>query len=488
MVSAMAWALAIKSAGEGFSNFRRMLAALTLTRLPESSSTWADVSASDRIRPAMNLPASSNNACMGGIVPWVPRRPSGPGWPGPAPMIQGFARWPGSFDMFFDAIAVPLALLAVALPFLFAVTDSPIANFWPLIASWVCGAVLLLLAAGWARAGVAQRRGPAGWGWLLAGGQPAPARPAVRPAQPGCVGLAVVDAACPSTRQRGLGRGGQPRPRSFHRCVGRADRRGADVDRRGRGRHSVADRGGAVAACPGASGRVAWRGPWRGAAPGYRRVCGFSGGSLGAARGALEVSGRARRCLVPPFYGRIAHVHQSAGAVVQRAHPDCAETVAGLGLGRTGLRTLHHAVPGRALLCAAGQRAQPASAHGRRAGPARCRGVVRGRRGRVPVGPALERNRARAPTGLGRAGDHRTAQHAGIPAVVRAVPGGGLALGGDPGLAPARRSIGWARVACGGCSAGGRRGDPGCLRPCRLGLPPREPALQAGGAAGCRVP
>ncbi|QLA81295.1 polymerase [Acidovorax sp. JMULE5] len=72
--------------------------------------------------------------------------------------------------MFFDAIAVPLALLAVALPFLFAVTDSPIANFWPLIASWVCGAVLLLLAAGWARTGVAQRRGPAGWGWLLAGG------------------------------------------------------------------------------------------------------------------------------------------------------------------------------------------------------------------------------------------------------------------------------------------------------------------------------
>lgn len=72
--------------------------------------------------------------------------------------------------MFFDAIAVPLALLAVALPFLFAVTDSPIANFWPLIASWVCGAVLLLLAAGWVRAGVAQRRGPAGWGWLLAGG------------------------------------------------------------------------------------------------------------------------------------------------------------------------------------------------------------------------------------------------------------------------------------------------------------------------------
>ncbi len=85
-------------------------------------------------------------------------------------MIQGFAQWPGSFDMFFDAIAVPLALLALAVPFLFAVTDSPIANFWPLVASWVCAAVLLLLAAGWSRTGVAQRRGAEGWAWLLAGG------------------------------------------------------------------------------------------------------------------------------------------------------------------------------------------------------------------------------------------------------------------------------------------------------------------------------
>ena len=85
-------------------------------------------------------------------------------------MIQGFARRPGSFDMFLDAIAVPLALLAVALPFLFAVTDSPLASFWPLVASWVCIAVLLLVAAAWLRAGAAQRVGPAGWGLLLAGG------------------------------------------------------------------------------------------------------------------------------------------------------------------------------------------------------------------------------------------------------------------------------------------------------------------------------
>ena len=66
-----AWA--ISSDGAGFSNFNRRFAALTLTRLPESSSTWAEVSASDRIRPARNLPASSNNACMGGIVPWAQR-------------------------------------------------------------------------------------------------------------------------------------------------------------------------------------------------------------------------------------------------------------------------------------------------------------------------------------------------------------------------------------------------------------------------------
>ena len=54
-----------KLAGAGLSNFSSICAALTLTRLPESSSTWAEASASDRIRPAMNLPASSNNAYMG---------------------------------------------------------------------------------------------------------------------------------------------------------------------------------------------------------------------------------------------------------------------------------------------------------------------------------------------------------------------------------------------------------------------------------------
>jgi O-antigen polymerase len=72
--------------------------------------------------------------------------------------------------MLFDAVAAPLALLAVALPFLFAVTDPPVANFWPLVVSWVCGAVLLLVGAGsaYARAGHALRCG--WWARVLAGG------------------------------------------------------------------------------------------------------------------------------------------------------------------------------------------------------------------------------------------------------------------------------------------------------------------------------
>lgn len=73
--------------------------------------------------------------------------------------------------MFFDAIAAPLALLSVALPFLFAVTEVPVANVWPLVASWVCGAVLLLLGAGLAHP-VGGRRAPdvRWWAMVLAGG------------------------------------------------------------------------------------------------------------------------------------------------------------------------------------------------------------------------------------------------------------------------------------------------------------------------------
>lgn len=46
----------------------------------------------------------------------------------------------------FAAIATPLTLLAVALPFLFCFTRAPSTNFWPLLFSWACGAVLVLLA------------------------------------------------------------------------------------------------------------------------------------------------------------------------------------------------------------------------------------------------------------------------------------------------------------------------------------------------------
>lgn len=46
----------------------------------------------------------------------------------------------------FAALATPLTLLAVALPFLFCFTRAPNTNFWPLLFSWSCGAVLVLLA------------------------------------------------------------------------------------------------------------------------------------------------------------------------------------------------------------------------------------------------------------------------------------------------------------------------------------------------------
>lgn len=46
----------------------------------------------------------------------------------------------------FASMATPLTLLALALPFLFCFTQAPINNFWPSLASWGCGAVLVLLA------------------------------------------------------------------------------------------------------------------------------------------------------------------------------------------------------------------------------------------------------------------------------------------------------------------------------------------------------
>lgn len=56
-----------------------------------------------------------------------------------------------------DAIAAPLTLLAVALPFLFSITTPPSTNVWPLLASWTC--MLLLAALAWQRA-LRSRRHP----------------------------------------------------------------------------------------------------------------------------------------------------------------------------------------------------------------------------------------------------------------------------------------------------------------------------------------
>jgi O-antigen ligase len=74
-------------------------------------------------------------------------------------MIQRFPLSPGFIEMRLDAIAAPLTLLAVALPFLFAYPQPPLSNFWPLVAAWTCGALLALVALcrGWGL-----RRAPAG--------------------------------------------------------------------------------------------------------------------------------------------------------------------------------------------------------------------------------------------------------------------------------------------------------------------------------------
>lgn len=70
----------------------------------------------------------------------------------------------------FNAFAAALATVAVALPFLFAHTQAPLSNFWPLMVSGACALVLagLAIGAAWvppARGGL--RRGAA---WVLAGG------------------------------------------------------------------------------------------------------------------------------------------------------------------------------------------------------------------------------------------------------------------------------------------------------------------------------
>ena len=47
--------------------------------------------------------------------------------------------------MLFDAVAAPLFLVALTLPFVFGYTEAPIFNFWPLVAAWSCGLVLVVL-------------------------------------------------------------------------------------------------------------------------------------------------------------------------------------------------------------------------------------------------------------------------------------------------------------------------------------------------------
>jgi O-antigen ligase len=77
----------------------------------------------------------------------------------------------------FATLALPLTVLAVALPFLFAVTAPPSPNFWPLVFAWTCGLVLAVW--GLARGGrvhtpgqrarfVAQAAQVLAWGLLLA--------------------------------------------------------------------------------------------------------------------------------------------------------------------------------------------------------------------------------------------------------------------------------------------------------------------------------
>ncbi|MCO5123639.1 MAG: polymerase, partial [Rhizobacter sp.] len=46
-----------------------------------------------------------------------------------------------------DAALSALAVLALSLPFLWGFTRPPSSNFWPLAASWLCVAALLLISA-----------------------------------------------------------------------------------------------------------------------------------------------------------------------------------------------------------------------------------------------------------------------------------------------------------------------------------------------------
>ena len=58
-------------------------------------------------------------------------------------MIRCFPLFPRPMQP--RAAVAPLAVLALALPFLFAYTSPPSANFWPWLASWACAGVLAAL-------------------------------------------------------------------------------------------------------------------------------------------------------------------------------------------------------------------------------------------------------------------------------------------------------------------------------------------------------
>lgn len=56
-----------------------------------------------------------------------------------------------------DALVAPLALLAVAWPFVFSYTAAPLSNFWPVLGAWAC--ILLLAALAGGRAAARRRVG-----------------------------------------------------------------------------------------------------------------------------------------------------------------------------------------------------------------------------------------------------------------------------------------------------------------------------------------
>lgn len=69
--------------------------------------------------------------------------------------------------MLFDAVAAPLWMVALTLPFVFGYTQPPSFNFWPVVVAWSCGLVLLLLMA-WRAWGL---RGGSRWSPAPAGGR-----------------------------------------------------------------------------------------------------------------------------------------------------------------------------------------------------------------------------------------------------------------------------------------------------------------------------